>query len=150
MSRAWIYFIILSIPVSYAVAASSFLKQLTTDEKKALRREMIEYDITIRDMASHISMRYRNKTEANAAYIASSPTLQHAELGKDYKKVRAKFSSAGIMSYVTNLESEAQALYTYMKTVNKSGKSVDWPRVQSSYIKILNQCTMCHQKAGVY
>jgi len=129
-------------------AAPAFLADLSRSEKAALRREMVEYDITIRELASNIAMRYKNTAQTNARYLASSPVIAHIEYGKDYKKVRALFAKNGLDSHFVKIETEAAALDKYFKTVS-SNTDTDWNKVLKSYSAIVNECGACHAKTGV-
>jgi hypothetical protein len=119
---------------------------LTADNRrKAIRREMIEMDIAVRNLASTIAMADRKVLDDSLARLASWQIKDHYELGEPFRAVLAEWQSKGLMRYALELQKEAQSLRRFAAGMPKQPTGVDWNKIGSGLTRILLNCQNCHE-----
>jgi len=121
------------------------------EEKKALRVEMIEMDITIRTIASMISL---NNSDRLEALFLRLKTLQTAD-SVYYKTAIAatikKWKKKGLLEDLLKIQSESNTILDYLKEVSdsKNKDEIQWNIIYQANQKILESCQNCHKSSGV-
>jgi len=134
-ARAIVFVIAASAPL---VAAS-----LSTPEKKAVRREMIELDIAVRNMTSIIATGERKMLDDTLERLVTWQIKDHPEHGKVFREVLKKWESSGAIKFGHKVHTEANQLRGFVASHAKFGEA-EWSRVQQSFQKILSACQGCH------
>ncbi|MDH5720486.1 MAG: hypothetical protein OEZ13_07660 [Spirochaetia bacterium] len=137
-------FLILAIWYGAKAANSNLL--LTIDEKKAIKREMIDMDIDIRNLASMISMQNAFETRRIFFLGTSIKVLQMPKYQENMKRVIEKLRGRGLLQFLTSINLESAKMYNYLNDQLQKKRQIDWDKIQDSYMIILNNCRACHIK----
>jgi len=124
------------------------LSALDLNEKKAIRREMIELDIATRNLASIIAQGDRKSLDDSLSRLASWQINTHPELGKFFQNVLSQWETRGTLKYAVALHREAAGLRNFIGKKPRLSES-DWNSVSAGLNKILSQCRNCHQLLAV-
>lgn len=116
---------------------------LTANEKKAVRREMIEMDIAVRNLTTIIATGDRKMLDDSLQRLVGWQMKDHPELGKALRNTIAKWEQSGAGKYATQVQREAQAMRGYAGRGKFNGQ--DWSRMTQGLSKILTSCQGCHE-----
>lgn len=142
-----LWVLLLSFPFILASAAPSVTIKYTTNEKKAIRREMIESDIAIRTLASLISVGQYKEIEQQFISLSRYQIANHPDLKGPFNLVVKKWQNAGIEKYAQVQHKVAGDARSLVK--NKVAQTIPWTKVQSAFNDILQSCRDCHEATGV-
>ncbi len=117
---------------------------LTVPEKKAVRREMIEMDIAVRNLTTIIATGDRKMLDDSLQRLVGWQMKDNPELGKTLRSLIARWDQSGAGKYATQLQREAQALRAYTGGRGKFAAQ-DWARITQGLSKILTSCQGCHE-----
>lgn len=117
---------------------------LSVTEKKAVRREMIEMDIAVRNLTTIIATGDRKMLDDSLQRLVGWQMKDNPELGKTLRSMIARWDQSGAGKYATQVQREAQTLRAY---VGARGKftAQDWTRMTQGLNKILTSCQGCHE-----
>ncbi|MDH5716919.1 MAG: hypothetical protein OEZ22_04705 [Spirochaetia bacterium] len=127
-----------------SLAESNLL--LSKEERLALKREMIEMDIDIRNLASMISMGNINEIRRIFYTSSSIRTFQINEHKDGIKRAIKKIRGRGLLSYLLNINNESLKMYNYINDNIKEKKEINWEVIKSSYNRMIENCRYCHLK----
>ncbi|HRP69140.1 MAG TPA: hypothetical protein PLY93_06380 [Turneriella sp.] len=116
---------------------------LSTSERKAVLREMIEMDVAARNLTSIIATSDKKMLDDTLQRLVSWQIQSHPEHGKPFAKALAKWKDAGALRYGNDLQKEARALRAYANARGKFSVK-DWEHTKDSFTKILTACQGCH------
>lgn len=120
-----------------------FAAPLTVQEKKAVRREMIESDIALRNLASIIATSDRKMLDDTLTRLVTYQIKDHPELGKTFRTVVQRWEASGAAKFGTQIQREASAMRDYTNARAKFNAD-DWARISQGMIKIMASCRGCH------
>lgn len=128
----------------FLLPVALFAAGFSIPEKKAIRREMIEMDIAVRNLATIIATGDKKMLDDSLQRIVQWQMKDHPDLGKAFQSALAKWEKNGAIKYGRQVQKEASQLRGY---VNARGKFSldDWSHIQTSFAKILNSCRGCHE-----
>jgi hypothetical protein len=127
-----------------ALTGAAFAAGLTSAEKKAVRREMIEMDVAVRNLTSIIATSDKKMLEDSLERLVVWQIKDHPEHGKGFRSALGKWETKGALKFGKQVQSEANALRSYTQGRGKFQPG-DWARVESGFIKILKACQGCHE-----
>ncbi|HNA77997.1 MAG TPA: hypothetical protein PKG67_06750 [Turneriella sp.] len=115
--------------------------------RKAIRREMIEMDIAVRNLTSTIAMADRKVLDDSLQRLVTWQIKDHPDLGAAFRQVLADWQSKNLSRYGTELQKEAQALRSF--AAGRAGRlsDSDWAKIGSGLNRILINCQNCHEAA---
>lgn len=117
---------------------------LSAEETKALRREMVEMDLAVRNLSSVLSMGYRITLRRNLQYLSKLQTLNNHKYQTTMKSVIKKLKAKNVYGDIEAIQNEANNLLQYLNKYQNSNRH--WDRVNSGYTRILDRCRACHEK----
>ena len=117
---------------------------LTVSEKKAVRREMIEMDIAVRNLTTIIATGDRKMLDDSLQRLVGWQMKDNPDLGKALRGVIARWDQSGAGRFATQVQREAQAMRSYVGGHGKFNPQ-DWNRMAQGLGKILNSCQGCHE-----
>lgn len=117
-------------------------QEYSADEKKAIRREMIEMDIAVRNIGSLISLGSKAPLAENFSSLQKWHTLEHPVHKVGIASVKKKWSATGVLKYKNQIQSTAGTLREYVLGM---GKKPEWEKVSKGFTNILANCRGCHQ-----
>lgn len=140
-----------SVPATLAEKKSSKpLIKFSNDEAKAVRVEMIEMDITIRSIASMISL---NNTERLAVLfdrLTEFKTLSSPYYKSGINGAIRKWKAKNLYSYLDEIRKTSQkAVKTLAEEKNNDPMNIQWKVIYDYNQKILENCRLCHSESGV-
>ncbi|AFM13830.1 hypothetical protein [Turneriella parva] len=109
----------------------------------AVRREMIEMDISVRNLASAIAIGDRKVLDDVLQRLAAWQMKDHPEYGKAFREVLGKWENKNVIKFGRQVQTEAQNLRGYLSARGKLADA-DWARVNVGLGKILTSCQACH------
>lgn len=112
-------------------------------ERAAVRREMIEMDIAVRNFASAISIGDRKVLDEIFGRLTSWQTKDHPDYGQSFRQVLSKWETKNAIRFGRQIQTEAQALRGYASSRIKFSEA-DWTRMRDGLGKILANCAGCH------
>ena len=124
-------------------SALIFAAGLSVAEKKAVRREMIEMDIAVRNLTSIIATSEKKMLEDSLERLIVWQIKDHPEHGKNFRTALTRWESKGALKFGKQIQSEANALRNYTAGRGKF-TAADWARMQNGLMKILGACQGCH------
>jgi len=124
------------------------LSALDVNEKKAVRREMIELDIAVRNLTSIIAQGDRKSLDDALSRLSSWQMSEHPDLGKFFRGVLAQWEIRGALKYAAALHKEAAGIRSLVGGKSRLSES-DWYSISSGLNKILALCRNCHQMLSV-
>ncbi|GAB4431420.1 MAG: hypothetical protein OHK0011_14250 [Turneriella sp.] len=132
-----------------AFAAGLFcVAALTADNRrKAIRREMIEMDIAVRNLTSTIAMADNKVLDDSLQRLVNWQIKDHPDLGQPFRAVLAEWQGKGLMRYAGELQKEAQNLRSFIAGRPERLSDADWARIGSGLSRILINCQKCHEAA---
>jgi cytochrome c553 len=120
-----------------------FAVGLSVAEKKAVRREMIEMDIAVRNLTSIIATSEKKMLEDSLERLITWQIKDHPEHGKNFRSVLGRWEGKGALKYGKQIQTEANAMRSY--TAGRSKFTTDdWTRINNGLTKILTACQGCH------
>ncbi|MFO1472317.1 MAG: hypothetical protein U1F27_14935 [Turneriella sp.] len=117
---------------------------LTVTEKKAVRREMIEMDIAVRNLTTIVATGDRKMLDDSLQRLVGWQMKDNPELGKTLRNVIARWDQSGAGKFATQVQREAQAMRAYAGGRGKFNTQ-DWSRTTQGLGKILTSCQGCHE-----
>jgi len=141
--------------VFFALSAEPASKKLTlhfTDqEKKAVRIEMIEMDITIRTIVSMISLNKPDRLEVQFSKLAKLHLEDSVYHKKSISAAVNKWKQTGLIKYIDAIQTEASAISGYLakQIADEAKNTMDWELVYQANKKILENCRACHVLVGI-
>lgn len=117
---------------------------LSIAEKKAVRREMIELDIAVRNFASIIATADKKMLEDTLDRLVNWQIKDHPEHGKVFREVLTKWENSGVLKFGQKVHVEASAIKSYAQGRGKFSDA-DWARIDQGFLKILHACQGCHE-----
>ena len=121
-----------------------FAAPLSVTEKKAVRREMIEMDIAVRNLTTIVATGERKMLDDSLQRLVGWQMKDNPELGKTLRNVITRWDQSGAGKYATQVQREAQALRSYVGGRGKFSAQ-DWARMTQGLGKILSSCQGCHE-----
>ncbi len=112
-------------------------------QQVAVRREMIEMDIAVRNLASAISIGDRKVLDEILGRLTSWQMKDHPDYGKAFREVLGKWENKNVVRFGRQIQTEAQSLRGYISARGKLADA-DWARVNQALGKILSSCQSCH------
>jgi hypothetical protein len=109
----------------------------------AVRREMIEMDIAVRNLTSAISIGDRKVLDDVLQRLTVWQMKDHPEYGKAFREVLGKWENKNVIKYGRQIQTEAQTLRGYLSSRGKLAEA-DWARASQALGKILAACQSCH------
>lgn len=126
-----------------ASPALLFAASLGVAEKKAVRREMIEMDIAVRNLTSIIATSEKKMVEDSLERLVVWQIKDHPEHGKNFRSVLGKWEAKGALKFGKQIQAEANAMRSYTQGRGKFA-AADWARISTGLNKILGACQGCH------
>ncbi len=116
-------------------------------KRKAIRREMIEMDIAVRNLTSTIAMADRKVLDDSLHRLATWQIKDHPDLGAPFRQVLNDWQAKNLIRYATELQKEAHALRNF--AASKTGRlaDADWSKIGLGLNRILIHCQNCHEAA---
>lgn len=130
--------ILVAMPVTLIFAGA-----LSVAEKKAVRREMIEMDVAVRNLTSIIATSEKKMLEDSLERLITWQIKDHPEHGKNFRSALARWETKGALKFGKQVQAEANALRSYTAGRGKFTPA-DWTRIHSGLSKILTACQGCH------
>lgn len=131
-----------------ALAAVLSIAALAADNRrKAIRREMIEMDIAVRNLTSTIAMADKKVLDDSLMRLASWQIKDHPDLGQAFRAVLSEWQGKGLVRYAAEIQKEAQSLRSFAATRPARLADADWARIGSGLNRILINCQNCHEAA---
>ncbi|MCS6983543.1 MAG: hypothetical protein NZM25_00250 [Leptospiraceae bacterium] len=124
----------------------SMAQLLPATEKVAVRREMIEKDIAIRNLASIIALGAEKELMYQLSQLSEYQMLSHPQLREPFERVLAQWKKKGVEKYFTSLQKTAQNLKALLASQDKSKL---WEKMAEGYQAILADCRFCHETLQV-
>ncbi len=112
-------------------------------EQTAVRREMIEMDIAVRNFASAISIGDPKVLDEIFGRLTGWQMKDHPEYGQSFRQVLGKWESKNAIRFGRQIQAEALSLRGYASSRAKFSDA-DWARMRDGLGKILAGCTGCH------
>jgi hypothetical protein len=122
-----------------------------SEEKKALRVEMIEMDIAIRTIVSMISLNKPDRLEFLFKRLTELQMASSVYHKTGIEGVVKKWKSNGLMKHLVKIQSESSTLVDYLHGINadEKKKEIQWSSVYDANRKIIESCQSCHKSSGV-
>jgi|GEM_PF-3272176 len=123
----------------------------TKVEKKALRVEMIEMDITIRTISSMISLNKPDRLELLFKRLSELQTSSSEYHKKGIAGVVKKWKNNGLVKYLEAIQKESSEIAEKLHVANTGGKKEEtpWRTLLETQTRILENCQGCHKSLGV-
>ncbi|MCX7634004.1 MAG: hypothetical protein N2Z22_11800 [Turneriella sp.] len=112
--------------------------------RKAIRREMIEMDIAIRNLASTIAMAEHRLLDESLERLAVWQIQDHPELAAAFREVLADWRARGALQHAEKLQKEVVSLRSFVATRKSNFRAEDWQHLLEGYNRILLHCQACH------
>jgi cytochrome c556 len=109
----------------------------------AVRREMIEMDIAVRNLTSAISIGDRKVLDEILGRLTSWQMKDHPDYGKAFREALGKWENKNVVRFGRQIQAEAQNLRGYISARGKLSDA-DWAKLSQGLGKILNSCQACH------
>lgn len=118
---------------------------LSIAEKKAVRREMIEMDIAVRNLTSIIATGDKKMISDSLDRLVQWQVKDHPEHGKTFASVLGRWEKQGVLKFGKQVQTEANTLRNFVAgqggtTLSEAG----WAKVSAGFTKILAACQGCH------
>ncbi|MBV6494531.1 MAG: hypothetical protein LDLANPLL_02564 [Turneriella sp.] len=120
---------------------------LSTSERKAVLREMIEMDVAVRNLTSIIATSDKKMLDDTLQRLVRWQIKDHPEHGKPFRSVVGKWEKQGLIRYAYALQKQAEELRVYALKRGKFNAN-DWMRTKEGFIKILAACQGCHNETN--
>lgn len=135
--------------VTLAFAAGLlFVAALAADNRrKAIRREMIEMDIAVRNLTSTIAMADKKVLDDSLQRLVSWQIKDHPDLGQPFRAVLGEWQAKGLLRYASELQKEAQSLRSFAAGRPARLSDADWAKIGAGLKRILINCQNCHEAA---
>ena len=135
------------LAVSVLLSSKTRSKNIfTTDQKNAFRREMIEFDIETRNLASAISMGDRQYVLRTLRKLKTSQVGLAPRYRKSIREVYTILRSEGNFRYLKNIRLELNVLYKELIKHPKKFTDSQWGLVRKKFSVMLKNCRFCHEK----
>ena len=142
--------IVLLISTPFFIVAESQNESViswTPEERKAIRREMIDLDIQTRTLASVLTF---NNAKLINSVLEKFPIIRTSMLPEHQKGALSayqKFKNKGVYN---NLE-QIYSITIQMKkeielNTTNNQKSISWSILEKQFTTLLSNCRVCHQK----
>lgn len=115
--------------------------------RRAIRREMIEMDIAVRNLASTIAMADKKAADDALQRLGSWQIKDHPDLGQAFRTVLSDWQRLGWARYAHEIQKEAQGLRSFAAARPASLSDSEWARIGAGLNRILINCQNCHQAA---
>ncbi len=119
---------------------------LTQNEKKVFRREMIEFDIQVRNLASAISLGDQNLILFTLVQLSSSRVALMPEYKKIVSSIYKKLKNKSYYVYLKAIRLNVVRLHEKINRDLRRHKKFPWKDLYKEYQIILNNCRLCHSK----
>lgn len=123
-----------------------FAQLLPTDEQTAIRREMIEKDIAIRNIASLIALGETKDLAKQFSILSEYQMVSHPQLKEVFQKVLTKWKKRGLDRYFESLQKKSKSLKEILQGEKNSNF---WSKLSEGYLAILSDCRGCHKELAV-
>lgn len=114
---------------------------LSASETKAIRREMVDMDIQLRSLASHIALGYSASARRSAMALSNWQTRNHPELKNAWKKIVKKFRKDGALKYGLAVQKHSKKIISRIRR----GSWQPWNAIENDFKKIAQSCRGCHK-----
>jgi len=142
MKPFWLVGSLVLTLVSVVIAATGQLYAADA-QQVAVRREMIEMDISVRNLTSAISIGDRKVLDDVLQRLATWQMKDHPTYGRAFREVLTKWESQNVIRYGRQIQTEAQNLRAYQSARGKFNEA-DWAKMSQGLGKILASCQSCH------
>ena len=119
----------------------------TEDEKKAIRREMVDIDIEMRSLSSALTFKDINMIHGILDRFLIAKTSNSPNYEGVADSVYKKFKTKGVNIYIDNV----YAIILKMKneiTLNTKDpkKEILYENLEKQFVTMLSNCRLCHQE----
>ena len=155
VSCATVIIWVLLLGISNAMVAGDLNKglsiQYTLEEKKAIRIEMIEMDITLRTMTSMISLNKPDRLEILFKKLSELQLVNSTYHKAGISGAEKKWKKHELTGYLDKIQKESKNITKYLHEINTAEKKqeVKWDIIYQANRKILENCQGCHKVVGV-
>jgi len=118
---------------------------LNKGEKKAWHMQMVEMDIAIRNISSHISLGFAGSAAINFNGLTKYHVREFPDQRKAFDSGWGKFEKAKMAIHLREIRDEANEARKYLGSRLKKKRSVNWKKVEKSLNTILQNCRACHE-----
>lgn len=145
VQKAFLLFCVFLFAIPFISADNKVYLDLSYNEKKALKREMTEMDISIREFASAIALGHpkvasRRFRKLSSFQIAVSPYYK-----KVFPSLQKKLREKNIYNRFNQLHHAAKDGYNKTKSISQCGSKCS-DLFHLHYKKVLFHCSSCHSK----
>ncbi len=130
----------------YAADRSARKNNITAEEVKAIRREMIDYDLYIRNIASHLVLNQSEELARDFGKLALFKNLESPAGGKEISSALQKLENTATGEILGQYQAIAADTETYITNELKEKRSPNLNLIAGNYIKIIAACRACHEK----
>lgn len=120
--------------------------KLTHEERRALRLEMIEYDVSLRSIPSLIALEDKKRVAHYFESYAVFETSENPVYKGHFESALKKLKSAGLYRHLETIQKEGQRAAAYIREKMIEGKATSYGPVYQSYKLIVENCRRCHEK----
>ncbi len=131
------------LTVGSAVSVASGRIYAAEGQQIAVRREMIEMDISVRNLTSAISIGDRKVLDDVLQRLGSWQMKDHPTYGRAFREALGKWESQNVVRYGRQIQAEAQNLRGYLSARGKLTET-DWAKMSQGLGKMLAACQSCH------
>jgi hypothetical protein len=123
--------------------------ELSLDEKKALHLQMIEYDISIRNIPSMISLQNFTRVEMYFGMLVNVKLLESPYYKESLQAALEKLKKKGTYSFYEMMQQESAAAIEALQGSTSGKVDVNMDKLYSSYRIIVDQCAGCHKEMNI-
>ncbi|GEM_PF-2941553 len=145
-----VFFLLMALSIGQILHADSGKNRLELShaEKKALRREMTEMDIAIREMVSAATLNqpkvvFRRFSQLSSFTVASSPYYKNV-----FPSLSSKLKGKNLFVYFQKMHGDAAAAYASGKNIQSCNEACQ-NIFYMHYKKIITHCSECHRRVDM-
>ena len=145
--RILVLVILISLPFISSISSNRI--PLVKAEERALKYEIIELDIGIRNAASMISTGNTRQLINSLVTLRAFQTANSIRHRESFSALVKKLEAADLLPHFQAIHREAQELQAYLLNENKKGRAIDWSNVERSFNKVLTGCRNIHMRTDI-
>ena len=122
---------------------------LTEQEFRALRREMVEMDLNLRNLVSAMSMNFALETAGKFEQLESFQITQMPNYKDAAISLINKIKINNLINYFSDIHKEAEKARKMAKKTHRNKTSANWKIIHESFSRIIESCRGCHDQLEV-
>ena len=142
LCRIFLFFLVVGV----FSLSRKFSLRFSFQERKALFKEMVEMDISIRSISSLLSLGDQENIGNYFSRLSQFQMIEDSWYGKYFRSSLRKIQMKGLFPYWRRIQKISKETEEYIVDSLREGKNLDWGRIEKSYQKIIQNCRACHER----